>query len=226
MFVVAGLMFATERAIDQDEVDHDFGELVTEFLADRDLWQLLLELTPFIGTGALLYSVATGKEVLGQETTETGELRARTLTGSERGLNAVWATVSLFGDLASVVSLGAATSATVLTKLAKLAVGTGRSARAAKRLLALWPRIANIAERSGGWGNFMKKFVDKMGKGSKERALLKTFRTVEYSAMAVGTAYIAGTSVKLLYGVLDEDIPDIDVASDQPETASELPLAA
>jgi len=185
--VMLGAMFVTDQLINQDEADRDFEQIIHELGPDAK--QLLIDVLPVVGTGSSFYSAISGRELMTDRDVSGGWQRAS---------NVLWGFVGLAGDVVTGLTLipSASTSleANAALRLAKSAKG---GSRAAQKVLSLWPDIARIADRMGGWKNFIKRLV-----GFKESKALRY--AVPVLTAAAATVTVGGVVASLRYGTSED----------------------
>jgi len=181
---------------------HRFGDipgvllpvLLDEFLVLDGHAQLLLDVFPLTGTFSNYYSAVSGREIV------TG----RDVSGTwDRASNVVWGTVSLAGDTLTVLdaipTAGASIYENIEIRLARL---TRNGSKAAAKLLKLWPKLAKIADRMGGWRRFAGKVAEYIKMDPSK--LAKGLRTVEKVGMVAGTVMVVGgAAYHLRYAFVD-----------------------
>ena len=185
------------------------------------LTQLLIDVMPVTGTLSNYYSAISGEQIIDDSVDVSG--------GWARLSNAVWGTVSLAGDVVTVLSCGAGAAVVVPARLGKIVSKGGHIGKLAKKLLDMFPTIFRVMERSGGAAKFIEKIKDPAKSMAKLNKVSRGARKVQKFGTLSGTAMIAGGAVNMVYGLVGEgedDIPDFDglLAEDDSESEEDISL--
>ncbi|MBI2463429.1 hypothetical protein HYV57_00550 [Candidatus Peregrinibacteria bacterium] len=219
--IMASALFAAEKIF--DEKDDDFVSIMREITSDGpQMVQLLWDVMPLTGTGSLLYSAATGQELI------TGE----SIGAGHRAINLLFTVPSLVGDMflvADMISPAAATSPALATGVmaARLGVKAKKGSKIAEKLLEMWPRLEKVIEKVGGIQEFGKRASAYLKSGGRVASGL---RAVERAGTVGGVILIGASAGHAIYSFAKGDMPEIDPEIqnlDEPETDTiELPKAA
>lgn len=201
MVLMGALMFATNEMIRQGEVDREFSDIIREL--GPEAGQLLIDVLPFIGTYSSFYSAFTGEELV----------TPRDVSGTwDRVSNVIWGSVGLAGDVVTVLSAiptgGGSLGVNVILRLTKMAKSGSRTAPI---VLRMWPRIARVAERMGGWLAFGKKAKDAIG---GKIPLMAGLRKIEAVGTVAGTALmVGGVAYHMRYAFMNDET-EIELPAD------------
>lgn len=206
-------MFATEHVMNKDKGQDVIDEIKS---LGPEFFQLLLDVLPLTGTFSNFYSACSGKEIVTDRDVSSAK---------DRALNVVWGTVSLAGDVITVLtvvpSAGASIGGAAAARLTAIAAKGGRMAPIAARLLKMMPRIIEAADASGGFRNFAKRL-------KAPTKTIKALRKIEMVGMTAGTLMLAGEAVNAIYGCKtsqDTELPDFgpEIAGAETEEPPSIP---
>lgn len=201
MVLMGALIFATDQIIHRNDPDRELQQIVKDL--GPELGQLLLDISPGFGTVSNYYSAFSGREYISK----------RDVSGTwDRVSNAIWGTVGLAGDTLAILSAVPSGSGSLAADVEIRLMKAAKTSGTARKLLKVWPKVARIAERMGGWKNFATKTAEyiKMDPGK----LAKGLRGIEKIGMVAGTAMvIGGAAYHLRYAFVDNKT-EIDIPSE------------
>lgn len=212
--IMASALFATEKLF--DEKDDDFVSIMREITSDGpQMVQLLWDVMPLTGTGSLLYSAATGHQLITQESIGPGH----------RAINLLFTVPCLVGDIflvADLLSPAAATSPAIATGVmaARLAAKAKAGSKIAEKLLLMWPRLEKVIQKVGGIQEFGKRASAYLKSGGRVASRLKT---VERAGSIGGVILIGASAGHAIYSFVKGDMPEIDPEIQNTDTESNMP---
>lgn len=168
LLMAPGLV-AHAREIRERDPEMGFLRLMAEL--GPSTGQLLLDVVPVGGTFSDFYTVWTGQEVISR----------RKVRGWDRYSRVIWGSIGALFDVALIFPVLdiAGGAGEVVTRLARLGI---RGAEA-RKIVRLWPKIKNVAERLGGWKKFAEHLKNYRGGATR----IDRLRATRGMAITAGT---------------------------------------
>lgn len=194
--IVAGVMLVGMVTVDllsnRDGPEREYHQILEEL--GPDAGQLIVDILPLSGTLSSLYTASTGTEAIS----------GRELTGWQRHVNWLWFGVGAVADVATALTFIPSGSVSLeANAAARLALLAARGSNAAIKLQRVFPRIAVLASRMGGWQDLVRSTYRFMGRADDTRQVLD--KVAFRGALAATTITVGGFTTELLYGVKEGD---------------------